>query len=461
MPETVREQRGREGGRGAAERVGPAAIVLVLGTFASTIANTLVNVPLATIVTDLDAPLRSGVLVVVAFNVLCALMLPIAGWLGDRCGRGRVFLVAMVGVAAGAAGAALAPDLAVLVVFRAVQGVAGALVVPTVLALLTDAAGPARRGRAVSWWAAANSAGQAAGPTVGGLLADMLGWRAVFAAIIPFALLAFGGALRWVPRGPGRRAPLDWRGALSLTAGVGFLLVAASAVPPLGAGSPVVWGGAVAGAGTLVAFVFWGRRAPAPFVPPSMLVEPRFARSAVAAMCQMFCLTATLLVVPLYLESRFAVSAAVAGVVVVGLPLAMTVLAPLAGLLTERWSPRWALRAGLAALGVAELVLAVLLRHGTPVGVALVGAVTAIGIGIAFTQTPAAAGATRAAQELGAGVGLFNMLRFVGAAVGGAVVAVVLGDAPAGTDAFALLAGICGAVSLAALATAFAGRNPR
>jgi EmrB/QacA subfamily drug resistance transporter len=447
--------------RGTAGREVPLGLVatpLVVGTFASTIANTLVNVPLATIVADLDAPLRSGALVVVAFNMLCALMLPVGGWLGDRFGRRRLFLVSMAGVTVGAAGAALSPNIAVLIGFRAVQGVAGALVLPSVLALLTSVAGPARRGRAVSWWAAANGAGQAAGPTVGGLLTDALGWRAVFVAIIPFAVFGFAGGLRWVPRSAPLPARLEWRGALSLTVGVGLLLVAASAVPPLGAASPVIWGCGVAGLLVLTGFVLVERRQADPFIPPALLVEPRFVRSSVAALCQMFCLTATLVTVPLYLGATAGASAAVAGLVVVALPLAMTLLAPLAGLATERWSPRRALRLGLLALGLAEFVLAVLLAGGHPVGVALVAAVTAIGVGIAFTQTPATAGAARSSG--GAGLGLFNMMRFVGAALGGAVVAVVLGHPEAGTAAYATVAAINGAAALLALGVSFVGRNP-
>jgi EmrB/QacA subfamily drug resistance transporter len=440
----------------AGARLGLVATPLVVGTFASTIANTLVNVPLATIVADLDAPLSSGALVVVAFNVLCALMLPLGGWLGDRFGRRRLFLISMAVVAIGAAGAAIAPNLATLVGFRAVQGVAGALVLPSVLALLTSAAGPARRGRAVSWWAAANGAGQAAGPTVGGLVADTLGWRAVFVVIIPFALVGFAGGLRWVPPTSPRPARLDWAGALTLTTGMGLLLVAASAVPALGAGSPVVWACAAAGVLGLSAFVLVERRQPDPFIPPSLLVEPRFARSSVAALCQMFCLTATLVTVPLYLTSQAGASAAVAGLVVVTLPLAMTLLAPLAGLATERWSPRRALRLGLLALGLAELGLAVLIADGHAVGLPLVGAVTAIGVGIAFTQTPATAGAARNAA--GAGLGLFNMLRFVGAALGGATVAVVLGNA--GGGGYATVAAVNAGAALLALAVAFLGRNP-
>lgn len=439
--------------------LGLVATPLVVGTFASTIANTLVNVPLATIVADLDAPLSSGALVVIAFNTMCALVLPVAGWLGDRFGRRRLFLVSMVGVTIGAAGAALAPNLAVLVVFRAVQGTAGALVLPSVLTLLTSAAGPARRGRAVSWWAAANGAGQAAGPTVGGLLTDTLGWRAVFLVIIPFALSGLAGGLRWVPHSPSRPVPLEWGGALTLTGGAGLLLIAAALVPPLGVGSPVVWGGAALGLLVLARFVQVERRRADPFIPPSLLVQPRFVRSSTAAMCQMFCLTATLVTVPLHLAALAGASAAVAGLVVVTLPLAMTLLAPIAGLATERWSPRRALRLGLLALGLAELALAALLAQGQPVGVALVAAVSAIGVGIAFTQTPATAGAARTA--VGAGLGLFNMMRFVGAALGGAVVAVVLGDAGGSSPVrYAVVAAICGAVALFALLVTFLGRNP-
>jgi len=439
--------------------LGLVATPLVVGTFASTIANTLVNVPLATIVTDLGAPLSSGALVVIAFNVLCALMLPVGGWLGDRFGRRRLFLVSMAGVTIGAAGAALAPNLAVLVAFRAVQGIAGALVLPSVLTLLTSAAGAARRGRAVSWWAASNGAGQAAGPTVGGLLADTLGWRAVFVVIIPFALFGFTGGLRWVPRSPARPVRLEWGGALTLTGGAGLLLVAAALVPPLGVGSPVVWGSGALGLLVLAAFVLVERRHAAPFIPPALLVQPRFVRSSVAALCQMFCLTATLVTVPLHLAARAGASAAVAGLVVVALPLAMTLLAPLAGLATERWSPRRALRLGLLALGLSELALAALLAREHPATVALVAAVTAIGVGIAFTQTPATAGAARSA--IGAGLGLFNMMRFVGAALGGAVVAAVLGDdGDSSPVRYAVVAAICGAAALFALLVTFLGRNP-
>lgn len=456
----------RIAGSGQDGPLGLLAAALVVGTFASTIANTLVNVPLAVMAADLGTSLTSGTLIVVAFNLTCAVVLPFAGWLGDRIGRRRVFLLSMIGVTVGAVGAATAPTLPLLVAFRAVQGLSSALVLPTVLALLVAAAGPGRRGRAVSWWAAANGAGQAAGPTVGGVLTDVTGWRSVFLVIVPFAVLAFAVAWRWVPHTPPRVVGLDLAGALSLALGVALVLVGASAVAPAGLGSPVVWLGVGLGALALVGFVLVERGRTAPFVPPALLVEARFARSAVAALCQMFCLTATLLTVPLYLTSQAGSPSRTAGLLVVALPLAMTLLAPLSGMLTERASPRRALRWGLAGLGAAELALAVVLGFGgsgPTARIALVAAVAVIGAAIAFTQTPATAGATRSAQEArsGSGLGVFNMLRFVGAALGGAVVAVVVGDSPSGPGPFMVMALVCAAAAAAALLVTFLGRLPR
>ncbi|KAA9157738.1 MFS transporter, partial [Amycolatopsis acidicola] len=225
-------------------------------------------------------------------------------------------------------------------------------------------------------------------------------------------------------------------------------------------------GGLGLAAAAVGVFVVIERRRAAPFVPPKLLAESRFARSAVAAMCQMFCLTATLLTIPLYLTTRWGTSSRAAGVLVVALPLAMTVLAPVTGLLTERWRPRQALRIGLSCLALAEIALAAILASlGSGAGPmwTLVATAACIGAGMALTQTPAAAGAGRSAQEAdsGAGLGVFNMLRFVGAATGGATVALILGDSPDGPTPFAIMATVCAGAAVVALGVTFLGRTPR
>src|SRR5690606_18130499 len=135
----------------------PAAVVpLLTATTTTTMANTVVNVPMADILRGLDAPLSAGALVATAFTVVFAMLMPVSGWLGERFGYRRVFCLAMLGMAAGSAGAAFAESLPVLVAFRLVQGVSAAPVLPAVMVLVVRAMGIGRRGRALGLWAAAN-----------------------------------------------------------------------------------------------------------------------------------------------------------------------------------------------------------------------------------------------------------------------------------------------------------------
>lgn len=434
-----------------------ALVPLLVGTFTGTVNNSVVNVPMAEILDDLEVPLSRGALVVVAFNLAFAVLMPLSGWLGDRLGRRRTFCAAMLLLAAGSAGAAVASDLPVLVGFRVLQGVATAAVLPGVMSLIASMFGNDRRGRALGFWAAVNGAGQAAGPVVGGLLAGWFGWRAIFWPTVPLALLALVMALWLVPRDAGRPAPLEWRGAVLLTLSAAQLLFAAGAVAPLGASSPFVWCAALLGVATATLYVLVERGRANAFLPPGLLLETRYLRSSSAVVTQMFCLGATLLGVPLYLVQRHDIATAAAGLLVIALPLAMMVLAPLAGMTTEWLSPRIALRCGLAVLVLGELLLTLQLGHGRAPDVWLIGTLALIGAGIAFVQTPAAAGATRSkAGQRGAGLGLFNSLRFGGSALGASWVAAAGGP----THSYGLVFGVCIGVAIVGFLGSFAGPDP-
>jgi MFS family permease len=433
-------------------RAAAALAPLLLGTFTGTVSNTAPTVPLGEILTDLDVPLARGALVVVAFTLTFAVLMPLSGWLGDRLGRRRLFCAATVGLAAGAVGAALAPDLPTLIAARVVQGLATAAVLTTVMSLLASLVAPRHRGRALGVWAAVNGAGHAAGPAIGGVLTAWIGWRAVFGAAAPLALLALLGALWLVPRDAGRRVPLEWRGALLLTAGAGLLVGAASAVAPLGAGSPLVWASAGLGAVAVAGYLVVERGRSEAFLPPALLLEGRYARSSLAVVAQMFALGATLLAVPLHLLAERGLPVALVGAVVLALPLTMTVLAPVAGLVHERLGGPHVMRAGLAALVAGQVALALVLAGGSiPI---LVAVLVLVGVGVAFVQTPAATGATRSrAGRSGAGLGLFNLLRFGGSAVGAAWVAAVAG-LPGRSG---LMFGVCAGVAALGLAATFLG----
>lgn len=445
---------------GAARGTGWGLVPLLVATVTTTMANTVVNVPMTTILGELGAPLSRGVLVATAFPVTLASLMPVSGWIGDRLGRRRVLCVAIVCMIVGSVGAATAHGLGQLVAFRMVQGLAAAPVTPVVMALVVEVLGPQRRGRALSLWAAANGAGQALGPTTGGLLAAALGWRAVFWQIVPLCLLVLAGT-RLLPAdaapGPARHRPrLDWRGALLLTAGAALLMAATSAVPTLGAGSPAVWAGAALGAAGLAAFVLVERGRPDAFLRPRHLVEVRYVRSSFGVFAQMFALGATLLAVPVYLVRTQGVSTGQAGLAMLALPLTMAVLAPVSGRTTERLGGRLVMRCGLLALlaGTGLLATVTGLRGGLP---PLVGALLLTGVGIAFVQTPAATGASRSrAGRTGAGLGVFNLVRFGAMALGSACVA-LLGTRP---EQLVAVFSVCAVVAAASYAFCHVGADP-
>jgi MFS family permease len=399
---------------------------LLAGTLVGTVSNNVVNVPLDAILDEFEAPLGSGVFVVTGFLLALAATIPLAGWFGDRFGRRRVYCAALLGTAACAIGAATAPSLPMLVAWRTLGGVAAAAFAPAAMGLISWMFSADRRSRAIGAWASVNGIGQAVGPTMGGIVADAWGWRWVFVPLVPVALAGFVGALRHIPAYPGTKMRFDVAGALALTLGTASLVLALGMISQPGIAVWVASGAATAAVAALVWFTWHCARVEDPFVDVRLVAESRFARSCLAGFAQMFCLGATLLTIPLYLIDND-VSTSAAGLVLFAVPTTMALLGPLVGRWLDRLRPRRVLRTGLAILFVAQVALAITLAHEGLALPVLIPILVVTGFGIALVQTPAATGATRSpAGAQGTGLGLFNLIRFGGSALGATWVAVAL-----------------------------------
>lgn len=431
-------------------------VVLLAITVLGTVSNNILNVPLSAITRAFGVPLSEGALVVSSFVLVLAAAMPVSGWVGDRFGRRRVVIAALVAMMAGQAAAALAPTLWALVACRAVQGLACAAIPPSVMGMLSGSYGPARRARVMSAWAAANGVGQAVGPPLGGLLAGALGWRSIFVVLASITSLLLLATVRVVADDPARRVALHRGGAVTLTLGTALIMGAAAVVPlrTVPAWADILLAGG--GAACIVAFVVLSAKYPHPLVRPRLILESRFLRSAIAAFTQMFCLAVVLVAVPLYVIGSLGWGVALTGVLAFALPATMAAAAPPVGLACERASPRLLMRAGLILLaGVTSALGMFLARHGSSLGV-LIPLLILIGVGVALVQTPAAMGATQSpAGAAGAALGLFNMLRFAGSAIGTAWVALIYPH-----WAFLVLFGGCAVMASAGFLLSFAGPDP-
>ena len=427
---------------------------LLAATALGTISNNIVNVPLRRITADLGVPVTQGVLIASASVLVLSVAMPLTGWVSDRLGRRRTLVLALLILSTGTLGAALAPNLGLMVVSRALQGLGCAAVPTAVMGTLARAFPPERRSRVMGAWGAANGIGQAIGPPIGGFVADAFGWRAIFGGLVPITLGVLVLTLRVVPRDSGHDTRMDWTGAGSITVGVALLMTAATAAPQPGVPGWLPALGAVLGVVALVVFVLTGLRSPAPFIDPRLLVEMRWLRSATGVFVQQGSLAAVLVAVPLYLTGVAGLSTSATGLIVFTLPVVWAVLAPVIGVLADRVGPRPVLRTGLGLLVVVDAGLGVVLGSGTHRLLPVIALLLAAGAAIALVQTPALTGATRSpAGQRGTGLGLFNMMRFIGAATGTAAVAA------AWPDGLAWLFGGCAAVAVGGLGLSFLGRE--
>lgn len=428
---------------------------LLGATVIGTLSNNILNVPLRDITTEFHASLSAGVLVVSSFVLVLAAGMALSGWVGDRFGRRRTLQIALGLMLVAQIAAAAAPSLAVLVALRAVQGLACSAIPPCVMGMLADIYPARYRSRMMGAWAAANGTGQAVGPPIGGLLAQVWGWRSIFWMLAPLTVIVMLAG-RGLPRDAGRSRPLHWPGALSLTAGATLMMTAVTVVPQREVPRWVVVAGGVAGVACIVVFVLVSRRSERPMIKPRLLVEVRFMRSAVATFAQMVALLTVLIAVPLYVTGTLGRSTGTTGFLVFALPAAMALLAPAVGSLADRIGPRVVMRSGLAVLSIACVALGWFTDAGARSLAGLCALLVLVGIGVALVQTPSATGATRSpAGRTGTALGVFNMMRFGGGAFGAAWVAVVY---PHGT--LMVLFGGASLLLLVALAVSFAGSDP-
>lgn len=318
----------------------------IVGSATVFLDGTIVNVALPNIGATLPARaigvLEGQVYVVAGYMATLAAFLLLAGALGDRYGRRRVFLLGLVGFGVTSLGCAFAPTLDALAAARLLQGIAGALLVPGSLAIITATFHGPERGRAFGIWAASTSVVAVFGPPIGGTLVEVFGWPSIFLVNAPLIILGVVLTLRYVPElRPGTtQTRFDWLGALVAAIAVGGLAFGAIR------GQQVAWADpgplVLVGVGLLAAAVFpvLMIRRRDPLVPPALFRNRTFAAINVATVLIYAALYVLLYMQSLYLQGVLGYTPL--GSALVGLPtgIAIALLSAWAGTLAGRYGAR-------------------------------------------------------------------------------------------------------------------------
>jgi len=380
-------------------------VATIVGSSMALLDGSVVNIALPAIQQALHADAEATQWIVNAYLLMLGAFVLIGGSAADLYGRRRIFVLGVAVFIAASIACALSPNIAVLIVGRAVQGLGAALLTPASLAMVGATFGDHERSRAIGIWAGAGSLMMAAGPLLGGWLVDHLSWRAIFLLNVPFAIVAAGLALRFGCESNDPQAKqLDWSGAASVAIGLAAITWGLSAIPALGFRNHSVLAALSVGAAFLALFVAIESRLHERAMMPLSLYQSRnFSATNTLTLLLYFALGGALYYLPFGLIRLGGYSATQAGAALLPFALIMGFGASFAGTVADRFGPRVMLSVGpiVAAGGLATLALADLKQ---PYWVGVLPPMALLGVGMASTVPPLTSTVMGAAGKTHAGV---------------------------------------------------------
>lgn len=432
---------------------------LSIGFFVSLLDQSMVAVALTDIQHSLGIGLNELTWVSSAYLLAVVVPLLLAGRMGDVYGPRRMFRIGLTLFGLGAVACALAPNAAVLITARAVQGLGASLQMPQSLAVINRVFHRSRRGRALGMWGIIGSVASLAGPLLGGFLVGAFGWRAVFWVHVPLAILAVWLAGRWVPVLRSTSARLDVGAAAVSLVALGGIVMALQQGPAWG-WNFMVWAFLAVGvaAGAVFAWMQFdaARAGRAPLVPPALFGAPNYAPSTAAIVAMGFMAASMMIPLMYWLQSAGGLSAEQAGLVVAPMALVSMFVSPAAGALADVWDPRRLATTGFVVLMVCYAAAWWLMHAGAPAwSLALVAAVIGLGQSLIWGSNAATAMRDVPAALMGAASGVYNTARQVGSVVGVAAVGAAM---QSGHVAGSLLV-IVGALGVGLVASLFLRRT--
>ncbi|MFE5291788.1 DHA2 family efflux MFS transporter permease subunit [Isoptericola sp. NPDC056618] len=411
---------------------------LILGFFMIMVDTTIVNIAIPTLTEQFSASLIEVGWVNSAYLLSYAVLMLLAGRLGDRYGQKSVFIAGLIvfttfSFLCGFSGnIGSAPEIGWLIGFRVVQGVGAAMMTPQTMSMITRVFPPTQRGAAMGLWGATAGVATLVGPLLGGVFVETIGWEWIFYVNIPVGVAALWFSVARLPHLPSHGTTIDPLGVVLSVLGL------AAVVFGLQEGENFDWGHiwgpisvwSLVGLGVLVlaVFVWWQhRQGPRALLPLRLFRSRNFSLANVDGMVVTFAMIGIFFPLTIFLQSILGLTPINAALVMMPGSLVSGVVAPFAGRLSDRVPAKWVVAAGFAAIAGAVLWLAAVLDPDlSPFALLWPMALFGVGTGLTFSPLSNLATSGLDARTAGAGAGAFNTNRQVGGVIGSAVVVATL-----------------------------------
>lgn len=410
----------------------PALWSLVIGFFMILVDTTIVSVANPSIMKALNADINSVIWVTSAYLLAYAVPLLITGRLGDRFGPKRLYLTGLVVFTLASLWCGLSGDVQMLIVARVFQGLGAALMTPQTMAVITRIFPPDRRGAAMGIWGATAGIATLVGPILGGVLVDGLGWEWIFFVNLPVGIAGFILALRFVPALSTHPHKFDIPGVLLSAVGLFLLVFGIQEGETYNWGTitgPVtVWGLIITGIAVLAVFVLWQKvNKGEPLLPLSLFKDRNFSLANIGITTVGFAITAFTLPLIFYFQIVRGLTPTESALMMVPMALISGGLAPVVGKIIDRVDPKFITATGLFLMSVALTWNGFLMHPDTPILLFLLPSAV-LGLANAGIWAPLSTTATRnlPPRLAGAGAGVYNTTRQIGAVLGSAAIAVLI-----------------------------------
>ncbi|MGW0901405.1 MFS transporter, partial [Streptomyces goshikiensis] len=396
--------------------------------------NTVLNVALPSMRRELHASVAGMQWTIDAYTLVLASLLILMGSTADRIGRRKVFAIGLTVFVLGSLLCSVAPSLEWLIVFRMIQAVGGAMLNPVAMSIITNTfTEPAERARAIGIWGAVAGISMAAGPLIGGVLTDSVGWRSIFWINVPVGLFALALTLRWIPesRAERPRRP-DPVGQLLVMALLGSVTYGIIEGPAAGWSSGLILGCGAVAVASLVGLVAYEQRRTEPLIDPRFFRSVPFSGATVMAVSAFSGMAGFLFLNTLYLQDVRGLDALDAGLYMLPMAACTILAAPVAGRLVAARGPRLPLLIAGVAMAVSGLLFAAFSAE-TSTSLMFTGYVL-FGLGFGMVNAPitntAVSGMPR--SQAGVAAAVASTSRQTGSTLGVAVIGAVLAAGMAG-----------------------------
>ena len=436
-------------------------LAIAIGIGMSVLDATVANIALPTIARHLDAAPAVSIWIVNAYQlIIVASLLPLAA-LGERVGYRRVHVVGMAVFTAGSLACALSHSLPTLIASRALQGLGGAGMMSVNGALVRFTYPQASLGQGIGLNALVVAIAAAIGPTVASAILAVASWEWLFAVNVPIGALGLMLAARALPHSERSRHPFDLSSAGLNAIAFGLFFVGADTITH---GRGAGWIAALEVAAALAAGIILVRRekaSTAPLIPIDLMRVPIFAMSVAASVCAFAAYILAFLALPFYFETVLHRGQVQTGLLMTPWPVALGLIAPVAGRLSDRVSAAILGGAGMAVLAVGLVLLATLPQQPSTSGIVWRVALAGFGFGIFQSPNNRTLLSSAPRERAGAAGGMLATARLTGLTVGAALTAMAFHLAPHGAETVALLtaAGLAVAAGAASLLRATQARG--